>query len=75
MGTKKKVWFYFRGGKTVIWNLILLHTNTWVTMKKNQWRICIKEALMCKAEPIPLFVTTQDDRSPIQKGMLFYHIY
>lgn len=62
MGTKKKVCFYFTGGKTVVWNLILLHTNTWITMKKNQWRICIKEALMCKAESIPLFVTTQDDR-------------
>lgn len=44
-------------------------------MKKNQWRIYIKGALMCKAEPIPLFVSIQDDRYSTQKDMLFYHIY
>lgn len=75
METKKKVWFYFTGGKTVVWNLILLHTNTWITMKKNQWRICIKGAMMRKAEPTTLFVSTQDDRYSTQKDMVFYHIY
>lgn len=59
----------------MVWNLILPHTNTWITMKKNQWRICIKGALKCKAEPIPLFVTTPDDKYSTQKDMLFSHIY